>query len=142
LPAFNGSFLDLLNPGGDAFPIGIDKYYQSLPDSVLSISVKAKFLSESLLNELLTRAATLGTDFNALHSIIPAGPFKESARESFVLPIFTQENDLNVSAHFSHPLAITSDSFSPPSMAISPKGWTIVTPELSRFSTNPLSHPR
>ena len=89
-----------------------------------------------------SRNRAFRTDFDPLNPQTLARLLRKRRAKPPQLPVFTQDNHVNVAAHDSHPLAITSDSFSPPSTANSLAGRTTVAPELSRFSTNPRSPPR
>lgn len=139
---FDAGAFNLFYSGRNVSPVGINEYNQRLLDPVLSCSVVGKFLPEPFPHELLTRPTAFRADFDPLHPDVPACSFQEPSGKCLVLPIFAQDNYLNVPAHCSHPLAITSDSLSPPSTAISLAGRTVVAPELSRLRTIPRSPPR
>ena len=139
---FEAGALNLYYSGSNVPTVGIDQHNQSLLNSVLSCSVIVKFLDVSEPDILLSRTSALGTDLNPLHSDALACSLEEPARKCLVLTILAQDDDLDVAARFYHPLAMTSDSLSPPSTAISLDGRTVVAPELSRLRTSPRSLPR
>ena len=72
----------------------------------------------------------------------PSHLLEETPAESLVLRVLAQQNDSRVPAHSFHPLAINSDSFRPPSVALASGLWAVTTPDLSRWSRRPLSPPR
>ena len=134
--------LNLVDPRGNFSPVGVDQDHQRLFNPVRSCSVVGEFLCKSLRYELLARSAAFGVDFDPLNSDRFACAGQEPPGKSLVLPVFAKDHHLDVAAHGSHPLAMDSDSFKPPSTAISLTGRTTVTPELSRFSASPRSPPR
>ena len=139
---FGTGALNLIYAGGNVPLVGIDHHNQCLADPVLPCSVIGKFLRVLPPHELLRRTSALRADFDPRRSLAPACSRKKPARERLVLTILTQNDDLHVPAHCSHPLAMTSDSLSPPSIAMSRDGRTVVTPELSRCRRSPRSPPR
>lgn len=139
---FDAGAFNLLDSGGNVSPIGIYQHNQRLLNPVLSCPVIGKFLYEPLPHELLARPAAFRIDLDPLHPDVSAGARQDPTGKCLVLPVFTQDNNLDISAHGSHPLAKTSDSFRPPSTAISLAGRTVVAPEFSRLKTSPLSPPR
>ncbi len=142
LATFCCSIIELLEPRIDIAAIAIDDHNQRLLYSMLPRSIVGKLLRKSRTHKLLSRPTPFRADFNSLNTKVRTCTFQEPPCKSLVLPILADDDHLNVSTHFSHPLAITSDSFIPPSTARSCDGLTTVTPELSRFRTNPRSPPR
>jgi len=142
IPRFNAAAFNLSYSGSNVSSVSIDKHNQCLPNLVLTRSVEGKFPYELLPHELLTRPTPFRTDHDPLYPVAPARSLKKSAGKRLMLPVLAQDDDVDVTAHSSHPLAMTSESFIPPSIAISREGRTVVAPEISRLSTRPRSPPR
>ncbi len=142
LSRFEAGAFNLFYPSGNLSPVGIDKHNQRLLDPVLSCSVIGQFLPEPFPHELFARSTAFRADFDSLYPDVLARAFQEPSGKRLVLPVFAQDDDLNVPPHCSHPRAITSDSLSPPSTAISLAECTVVTPELPGLRTIPRSPPR
>ena len=134
--------LNLFHSGSNISPIGIDEYDQRLLDPVFSCPVVSKFLPEAFPHKLLTCPTAFGANLDPLHPDVLACSFQEPSCKCLMLAIFAEDDHLNVPTHCSHPLAMTSDSLSPPSTAISLAGRTVVTPEFSGLRTIPRSPPR
>lgn len=134
-----GCSFDLPKPVVNRVSVCIDHHDQRLLDSVLSLAVVVQFFCEALSHELLARPSAFRTDEYALYSATSTHARQEPSGERLMLAVLTQDNNVDASTHRSHPLAITSDSFGPPSTASSWLGRTLVTPVDSRLSTIPRS---
>jgi len=139
---FEAGTFNLFYSGGNVYPVGVDEHYQCLFNPVLPRSIVGKLLREAVPHELFTCPTASWTDLNPLDPKVSPHPRQESPGKNLMLPVFTQDDHMSVPAHCSHPLAMTSDSFSPPSTAISLDGRTVVAPELSGLRTTPRSLPR
>jgi len=139
---FDAVAFNLLYSVSSISSVSIDKHNQCLPNAVLSFSVIGKFLNESFPHVLLSRPTASRTDLDSLYPVALARSLKKSAGKRLMLPVFAQDDNVDITAHNSHPLAMTSESLIPPSIAISREGRTIVTPVVSRLSTRPRSPPR
>jgi len=142
LTTFGRGIIDLRHTLLNPSTIRVDHHNQSLLNSVLSLAVIGKFLCKPSPHELFSRAATFRVDLYPLHSQTFACLCQKPPSERLMLPILAQDDDVDVTAHCSHPLAMTSDNFKPPSTAKSLDDRTTVAPELSRWSSNPRSPPR
>lgn len=106
--------LNLLDSRSDLLPVRVDHDDQCLLDPVLPRPVVGKLLRESLPHELFPRPAASRADLDPLYPHIPARECQEPSGERLVLSILTHDDHLNSPAHCSHPLAMSSDSFSVP----------------------------
>lgn len=142
VPGTNTTALDLSYPLGNLSAIGIDEHNQGQLDPVPLPSVLRQLFRETFPDELLAGPTSLWANLNPLHPEGFARTFEKPAGEHLLLAVFAQDNYLNLPAHCSHPLAMTSDSLSPPSTVVWLERRTVVAPELSCFRTSPLSAPR
>lgn len=129
----------LLQTNGGPLGVPIDQYYERLTDRSGTVGLELQW--KPLPDELLSRSSASGP----LHpdsAGFPTHLVQEPASEDLVLLVLAEQDQLNAPAHNSQPLAMISESLSPPSSGISLNLRVVVLPVLSRFSRTPASFPR
>jgi hypothetical protein len=142
LPTLHRGVLNLHHTSCNATVVTVDHHDQQLPDPVATLPKISQFFGVLYPHELLSGPASSRARYYSQLSHDTAHALEKPPYESFLLPIFTQDDDINRSTQCSHPRAITSESLMPPSTASSREGRTTVMLELSRLNVRPLSGPR
>ena len=138
-----------------ASALSVQLIHTSLNTSVVAVhhhNQRSRHASAPMFNEfsrkacphvLLGGAFSFGRHLYSKTTGIPPRPLQKPSRERLLLLIFTEQHDLDSSAHPSQPLAISSESFSPAASESETSGRRVVTtPDESRCKRTPFSEPR
>ena len=141
--AFSASVIELGDTLLDSAVVAVHHHDQCYGDPVPPATVLFKLLGEAFADELFG-GPTSSRRLQYPHLVVrPSHPLEEASPESLVLRVLAQQNDSHIPVHPSfHPLAISSESFIPPSISLASGLWVVTTPDFSRWSRSPFSPPR
>ena len=132
--------IEFTNPPRDSARVAVHHDDDRPVDA--AAAVLAQFLDELSAYEGVRRAPARWRPLDAKTTFRPSNDRKKSTQKRFVLGILAKDDELRFPTHRSHPLAMSSDKASPPSIFIPAMPWTRVAPEFSRRNIRPWAPPR
>ena len=140
--ALSASIIQFGDTPIDSAVVTIQHHDQCHGDPVPPATVLRKLLREVFADKLFG-GTTSSRRLQHPHLVVrPSHVPQETPPEGLVLGVLAQQNDPRIPAHSFHPLAISSESFRPPSRSAASGLWVETTPDFSLLSRSPLSPPR